>query len=746
MGLLCCGALISACTEGNTPIASSSRDGAPGYVGSASCQACHAEQYTAWQGSHHRMAMQPPTTETVVGDFSGTSFGYAGIVYEFYIRDGTYRVRADDQSGDMQDFDIKYTFGVEPLQQYLVEFPDGRIQALSVAWDARARDDGGQRWFHLYPDDGITYDDELHWTWRNQNWNFMCADCHTTDFRKNYSIDANRYESQFAEVTVGCEACHGPGSEHVATAGRDTQVQHGFDDAVSTQSGQLEVCARCHARRGQIAERFRPGDALLDHYRPALLEEGLYHADGQVLEEVYVYGSFLQSKMHQRGVVCSDCHDPHAAKLIVDGNALCTACHRQAPPARFPTLNAGDYDQPAHHFHEPGTEGARCVSCHMPDKLYMVVDARRDHSFRIPRPDMSESTGAPNACNGCHVDRGPAWAAAEIARRFPGDKPLHFGASISAGRRRDPEALPDLVELARNVAAPAIVRATALSLLQGFDGPDIIGALEAGLADDEPLVRLGAIEGIGQLAIPQRWALARDRLDDEVLAVRNEAAFVLAPMLGQDMRQAERATLQAALDDYARTLTLNGDRPEALTTLGGIHAMAGNDAGAELALTRALALDPEWLPALVNLADLYRSTGRDAEARNLLSRAVVVAPGNAAVRYAQGLLLVRSGRLDDAITEIRRAAELDPAEPRYRYAYGIALNSAGRSEDAIRELESGLRDFPANAQMLYALATMERDRGNTERALSYAEQLLQSEPRFPGALQLQQQLQSIQAN
>ena len=318
---------------------------------------------------------------------------------------------------------IKYTFGVSPLQQYLVEFPDGRLQALPIAWDTRPMEQGGQRWFHLYPEEQITHDDELHWTRAAQNWNFMCADCHSTGVRKNYDPVADRFETQWAEIDVACEACHGPASRHLAwaeakEAGKpwdedenkgltvrlderrditwtvDPATGNAVRSKPRTSERELEVCAQCHARRGQIAEDYVPGKPFLDDYRPALLEPPLYYADGQQRGEVYKWGSFLQSKMYAKGVTCSDCHEPHSGKLRASGNAVCTGCHLQ-----------GKYDTAEHHHHPPGSAGAACAACHMPTTTYMVIDPRHDHSLRVPRPDLSVEFGTPNPCTGCHTDR-----------------------------------------------------------------------------------------------------------------------------------------------------------------------------------------------------------------------------------------------------------------------------------------------------------------------------------------------------
>ncbi|MGH6629180.1 MAG: multiheme c-type cytochrome, partial [Burkholderiales bacterium] len=419
--------------RGSAPAASPPPLIAANHVGAKTCAECHAPQYDAWKVSHHALAMQEVAEQAVLGDFNNAEFHYAGVTSGFFRRDGKFMVRTDGPDGKLADFEIKHTFGVTPLQQYLIEFPDGRLQALSIAWDARAREEGGQRWFHLYPKEHITHRDELHWTKLQQNWNFMCADCHSTNLKKNYDETTNSFKTTWSEINVACEACHGPASNHVAWAkkegdwkrydapGRGFAVAYderkGAAWAMDAQSGsavrsrprdttkEIETCARCHARRGQVSEDYGPGRAIGEGYRVSLLDDGLYWPDGQMRDEVYNHGSFLQSKMHAKGVTCSDCHDPHSHKLRAPGNAVCTQCH-------LPT----QYDARSHHHHAAGSKGAECAACHMPTTTYMVVDPRHDHSFRVPRPDLSVGLGTPNACNQCHADKKPQWAAAAVQK------------------------------------------------------------------------------------------------------------------------------------------------------------------------------------------------------------------------------------------------------------------------------------------------------------------------------------------
>ena len=531
------------------------------YVGRESCAECHEEQVVQWSGSHHDLAMQEVTPETMLGNFDEASLAHYGITSRFF-RDGDrYMVRTEGSDGKLQDYEIAYTFGIYPLQQYLVRFPDGRLQALPLAWDSRSREEGGQRWFHLYPDERITPGDVLHWTGPEQNWNYMCAECHSTNLLKNYDQASDTFDTTWSEINVSCEACHGPGSQHVAWARKEPRSEQEsgtmglvtrFDERKGvtwtmdpktgnasrnkprTTDREIEVCAQCHSRRSSISQDYVPGKPFMDHYVPSLLTDGLYHDDGQIDDEVYVYGSFLQSKMYAAGVTCSDFHEPHNLELRAPGNGVCAQCHL---PAK--------YDSKSHHFHEPGTIGASCAECHMPPKNYMVVDPRHDHSMRIPRPDLSVKLGTPNACNNCHEDRDAGWAAQQVKEWYGEGMPGYqaYAETLAAARRDAAGAGTALAALVGDPETPDIARATALAEL----GPNLTRAtfevfIEA-LEDASPMVRLAGTRALESLPDELRIPLAARRLDDPVRTVRMEAGRVLASTPGDALTESQRDSL-----------------------------------------------------------------------------------------------------------------------------------------------------------------------------------------------------------
>jgi tetratricopeptide (TPR) repeat protein len=644
------------------------------FAGSGSCAACHADQHARWRGSQHALAMQHATGKSVLGDFGGAKFRYNGIESSFTRRDGKYLVRTDGADGRLAEFEVKYAFGVYPLQQYLIEFPDGRLQALSIAWDARPKAAGGQRWFHLYPKERIDHRDELHWTKRQQNWNFMCADCHSTKLEKNYDAATDTFKTTWSEISVGCEACHGPGSGHVA------------DPKQKLAKSDLDTCAQCHARRSQIAEGFHGGKRFLDHYRPALLEPGLYHPDGQQRDEVYIWGSYLQSRMHRMGVTCNQCHEPHSAKPRLEGNALCAQCH---VPAK--------YDAPAHHFHKAG---ARCADCHMPTETYMGVDPRRDHSFRVPRPDLSVSFGVPNACSACHADKDARWAAA-AARKWYGRDPQgfqRFAATLAEGSSED------LAVLALEPSQPEIARASALATLERRPAREALPVIEAGLGQSDPLLRLAGLAALRPFPPEERLRLAAPLFGDPLLAVRTQAASVAAGAPGVE----EMPAFQRAAAQFEQVQRLNADRPEARASLGAFFAQRGMADRAEVELRAALAMAPEFAAGYVNLADLHRQQGKDADGLAILDDGLRKSPRSPVLHHARGLALARLQRLADALPSLERAARLAPDDARFAFVYAVALNDAGRKRDALAELDRALARHPRDRELLSARAAFAR--------------------------------------
>lgn len=681
------------------------------FVGTQACAGCHQEAFANWQQSHHRHAMEVADAQAVLGNFNNATFEYFGTKSRFFTRDGRYFVETDNAEGKLETFPIAYTFGWFPLQQYLIRFPDGRMQALSISWDSRPAAEGGQRWYHLYPQEKVGHDNPLHWTGAFQNWNSRCAACHSTNIVRNYTQATNRYDTRWQELNVGCEACHGPGSQHLAWAKekrslenkgliadiRKTWAPSGGtlpipQHAQAKMNGQLQVCAGCHSRRAELQHPEFTA-SFFDNYSLSPLLEGLYFPDGQMREEVYEAGSFLQSRMHQNHVSCTNCHDPHSNQLRATGNALCQQCHI-----------APKFQSAEHSFHKPESAGAQCVSCHMPQRTYMGVDARRDHSFRIPDPAQSLRTGVPNACTQCHADRNDRWAAEIIAKRAGSTGTRYPHADLlAAARNNDPAAAPQLIAYAQNASHPAILRSIAFLETARYPSTQQVDAVSSAFTSPDPLVRMGAASALRPLDAQQRLTLLQPLLQDPVKSVRNVVARELIDVRLTQAPPELRTSLGKLFEEYQQTLLHNADMPESMSDLGLFHAAQGNPEAAERALLQSRILAPRYLPAVLNLADLYRARGRDDLGEPLLRGALTDYPESGDVRHMLGLLYVRTGRTPQSVPLLKEAMDLAPRNAQYALVYALALAETGELMSAITILEWAARRFPQDAQIRQAL-------------------------------------------
>ncbi len=681
--------------------------------------------------------MQVANETTVLGDFDDAVFDYFGKKTRFITRGDKFFVVTEDAAGLETEYVVAYTFGVTPLQQYLVEFPGGRMQALPYSWDTRPTADGGKRWFHLYPDEYIGPGDELHWTGRYQNWNYMCAECHSTNLEMRYDSGTDTFATTYSELSVGCEACHGPGSKHVAQAAAsvfDSRYGLAMDlgehtpsrwimnpisgiaersDPLTHPPQEAESCGRCHARRGLIATAYEYGKPLADTHLLALLDEHLYFSDGQIKGEVYVYGSFIQSRMYRAGVTCSDCHNPHSGSLRtgVTPSNVCSQCHL---PSKFVSTE---------HSGHSSTD-ATCVDCHMAARTYMGVDDRRDHSFRIPRPDLHGETSAPNACNNCHADKDAAWASAALETLGVTRRP-HYGTAIAAGRQQRTNEV--LTPASANKDFPAIARATMLTLLTPPFSEDEMAALRKVLSDPDPLLRIAALRSLRPFPAEIKLSIGSATLSDPVLSVRIQSALVFADVRDLLPLEQTRAFGRAA-EEYRAAYTMLSSTPDATVNLGNFELANGNMARAISHFERALKIDPGYAPARLNLVDALRQTQNEARVEELLLQGISLAPGNAALRHALGLALVRTGQTEAGVDELRLASELEPTGQRYVYVLGVALNSLGQQSAALDLLGRAYQKFPADYDIGWALATILRDSGDFERALEVVEQLASDYP------------------
>ena len=686
------------------------------YAGSAICKSCHAVEAAAWERSDHFRAMQDATPTNVAGDFSDVRVTFHGMDTRFFREGDNHFVETVGPAGDRAKFPVRYTFGHRPLQQYLLDRGDGALQAFDVAWDTRPAPDG-QRWFHLQPDEPMAPEHPFFWTGHAMNWSSHCADCHSTNVVKNLDATTGRFRTDYAEANVACEACHGPGGEHVrlAQAGTLAESTHsglGFglgesvqwrfvpDNPIAEPHGSLtdrdiDMCGGCHSLRTPLVTD-PVGRTYHEAYRLELPDDVRYFPDGQIREEVFVLGSFLQSKMHVRGVTCGNCHEPHSGELLLPGNGVCAQCHR-----------ADVYDVASHHRHPAGQPGSACVDCHMPARTYMGVDDRRDHSFPIPQPALSAELGVPNACVGCHQGQDNQWAVESLRRWGVEADGSHWGLVHQRLRQGDPGALPVVESLLHDRDLAPLVKASLLAQTANVGTRSLIEALRPWLADPDPLIRRGAVAGTTGLPGDVRWWMLADRLNDPHPGVRFDLANALAGTPG--LSPAARRAAAPLLDEYREALTASADLAASQDALARLELQLGQIQAAQRAFERALAIDPNSLPALVNLADLRRAQGGEREAGELLLRALAAAPDSGTANVAYGLHLVRLRRYEDAMEPLSKATNTPDAQPRFLHIYAVAQDSLGHRDRALATLRRGIERWPWDVDLLSTLVMFADD-------------------------------------
>jgi predicted CXXCH cytochrome family protein len=706
----------------------------PTFVDEQQCAGCHSAQVKDWQGSHHQLAMQAADEQSVLGDFNGAVFKGEKDQTRFFRKGSEFWVNSVDGDGSAKNFKVAYAFGVAPLQQYLLEAPGGRLQALGVAWDTEQH-----RWFHIYPGQGVDFKDPLHWSKPGQNANFMCVECHTTGFKRNFDAINNSFNSQWNGLGVGCQACHGPASNHLLWGAQGQPAgDRGFDINLSKADNRTEVdtCARCHARRAPLGDDQQPGKPLMDAYLPSALTRELYELDGKIKGEVFEHGSFVQSKMFAKGVRCSNCHEPHSTQLKAPGNGVCLQCHNPAGITAVPGvdgagLKAKNYDSPEHHHHQPGQPGSQCVDCHMPGKLFMVNDLRHDHSFSLPNPALVNRIGGTDACLGCHLNLPAEQVISQFKAWYgePDNATSRYALHLWQARTAQPGAAAAVFSELDNHLLAAIRQATLLAELPSYPSQQALTATSKALHDPAPQVREAAVKVIVTLLAPeQRVEILGPLLRDPILAVRIASAHAL---LGNANLGSFQPAFTQAISEYERVQLSLQERAEANLNLAMLYQATGRPERVEPYLRTAIARDPDFLPALVTLAQWLDSRGRGQEADALLAAKLQQSPDTALLHFTQGLALVRRGQAEPALKALREANRLEPANARYAYVLALSLQDRRDLAGARRLLQGTLQAHPENREVRLALIAQLRDEGDVGQMKALIEGLKAINPGDP---------------
>jgi predicted CXXCH cytochrome family protein len=712
-----------------------------GFVDEKTCTLCHSNEAAAFAKSNHAKAMAIANDKTVRADFNKARFEHDGLVSTFFQRDKRFFVRTEGADGQQAEFEVKYTFAYEPLQQYLADTGGGKLQALDIAWDTEK-----QRWLWLGEGKPAKPGSTYHWTGPFYRWNRTCIDCHSTDPQINFQPATKEYRSTYVATSIGCQSCHGAGAKHVEWAEARQQpalTTIGPDPGLSKPDA--SACFGCHSRRTKLLGGQQAGRPFLDQFSPALLRPDLYFPDGQILDEVFEYGSFQQSKMATAGVTCLDCHTQHEAKLKAQGNALCTQCHTKLPPERFVKFNpGGDFDTPAHTRHATGSSGSQCTNCHMPERTYMKVDPRRDHSFVVPRPDLSAAYGTPNACTTCHQEKSNAWAADTMDVWYgKAWRERKTTAHAFAGAAQNhPQSIEALRKIVADGEQAGIVRGSAVAAMSRVGGQNIAADIRAAAEDPEPLVRLGAAEGAANLPPEQRLDAIGRLLADDTRAVRVAAVTALGSTPSLDLLGDARKNFDTAVEDLRVYVQANADVAETQNNFGTFLFGQQRAGEAEQAFRQAIDLDPALSGARINLAELYRATGQNEKSEQAYAEAIAASPDQADLRYGHALSLVRQKALPEAIGELDEAVRLDPGNSRYKTTLAIALDSAGRTGEALALLDLAVAGGETDASLLGTAIQYGLKLRRYPETLRYADALARQRPDDPQLAELIKQLRA----
>ena len=672
-------------------------------ISNLQCISCHQQAQHDWEKSDHSQSMAIADKTTVLADFNNKKIEHYGQKAHFFIKNSQYKVTIS-YDGSVTTYPIKYTFGYFPLQQYLVETEKGKLQVLPFAWDSQSKEHGGQRWYHNYSHEEIRPEDRLHWRQPLQNWNGMCADCHSDGLIRNYNAEKNSFNSQFDNINVGCMSCHGDMEIHKKQQSKNKLMPR---DIITPRLGQwlrsigdntaqwdgeardnsfMDKCFSCHALRAPLTDGFKASKAFLDQFTPQLPSSPNYYADGQIKEEVYVYGSFLQSKMYGAGVNCLDCHDKHTMKIKIKGNGLCLQCH-----------SGEEYNVKKHHQHEENSQGAQCVNCHMPENRYMGVDDRRDHSFKIPRPDLSEQFNTPNACTKCHDDKNNEWAEANLAKWHGKPQALllskQYLMKLNSGISLTPE---QHLSIVADEKLDVISRASALEMLSFTTQTLPAEKLIPYLTHSEPLLRLSAAR-VGLLLLPNdREIHLGALLSDELRAVRVAAARNLVSI---ELSKIHQPMFIQAFEELTDANEINSWRGEGVANQAMLALEVNDVLGAEAALKQAIKIEPYFDIGYINLADLYRAQQRTPLVISVLRQGIMKNPLSGALSYSYGLHFVRQQKLGKSLKYFKKSLSLSPDNSQYAYTYVLAIDGTGDSNKALTELKRLIHKYNDKTQL-----------------------------------------------
>ncbi|REG92212.1 tetratricopeptide repeat protein [Flavobacterium aquicola] len=692
------------------------------YAGDQSCKECHKGEHKEWTKSHHFMSMLPPSEKTVKGNFDNITHTADGVTSRFFKKGNKYFINTEGEDGKNHDYEVKYTFGFTPLQQYLVEFPGGRLQVPRVSWDSKQK-----KWFNQYSKQIVSSHDWLHWTGNSQNWNTMCASCHSTNLQKNYNDKTDTYKTSYSIMNVSCESCHGAGKQH-----NDYIRSEDYKDGNKTKGSflklikngkqleQINTCAPCHARASEISNNHIRSNEIMDNYIPQIPDNEYFFADGQINDEDYIYTSFLQSKMFSKGVKCSHCHNPHSTKLKKIDNQTCLQCH-----------NPQKYNVSAHTFHPVGSQSSLCVSCHMPGKIYMGNDLRHDHSFRVPRPDLSVTYGTPNACNNCHQDKSNKYLAEAIVKWYGPKRKYHFADDLIPGSLLNAESEVHLKKLIEDKQTPNIIKATAAFYLGNIQTVTSLNTLLHCLHSKDAQVRYRSLHSLANFQTADWIQAVGPLLSDKVRAVRIAATDLYITISPNQIPDQYKEAFNSAHKELKNYLQYQTDFSVGNIMFADYYLKLQDYSNAEKYYKKGLKKDNLMNYAHLNLSKVYNLQGKNDAALQTLQNALKNDSKNEQIYYSMALLYNEMNNIPEAEKSFAKAIALKSQNPRIYYNYSLLLIQNKKFGQAETVLNKGININPSASELYYALTFLYIQTNNIINAQKAAQQLKLLDPNNP---------------
>ena len=640
-------------------------------IGPESCVECHADEVADWESSHHAKANRPISIKFDRAAFTPTRrIKESGVTYEMAETDGKFELRVIHDDDSITTYDLVGVIGETPLRQYLAQLPGDKFQTISATYDVKE-----DRWYDVYEGQDRLPGEWGHWANQGMNWNANCAYCHTTEFKKNFDFESNSYDSTWTQQGLACAECHTGLEKHVVAA-KNGDYSAGLSKLSTIQTE--HNCASCHSRRDQLtADTFLPGDDYHDHFSLSLPDQpNLYHHDGQILDEDFVYGSFQMSRMAHAGVSCKDCHNPHTLKTIlpIENNLLCMRCHSGG------VENAPVIEPIAHSFHSEGSTGNMCVNCHMSKTTYMQLDPRGDHAFLSPDPLLTKELGIPNACNKCHTEESVDWAV-EWSEQWYGEKMVNHrqrkrARIIAAAHSFDPSALPKLLELLKDEDLPGW-RAAYTGLLGNYlPNQSVANVLKALLIDANPMVRSRAASTLGSAG---QADAAIETLTDSSRSVRIAAARGIAA--------SQSIPDPIAKKDWEEYNAFNTDRPQTLLMLANKANSEDRSADTQKYVERAILMDQLNPEMYHQSAILLSGAGLNQASKKTLYLGWELAPKNPSFPFSLGLLAAEQQDIESAVGFLEETVAIEPSFSRAWYNLSLAYGQLNRPEDAARAMQ-----------------------------------------------------------